>query len=94
MIEYAKIILPKIIAWKSLFGKELKKCLDWSEPDELFELQEWCYENFYEIYPDIISNTCGSGIRFIKIPKGIIQAVRNKKKYVFKKSPKSILNTG
>lgn len=55
MLEYAKIILPKVSFDKGLFGKELKKCINWVEKDRLNELHSWCYEEFGELYPDILS---------------------------------------
>jgi len=55
MFEYAKIILPKVSFSKDLFRKELNKCINWVEPDELHELYEWCYENFNEMYPDVLA---------------------------------------
>lgn len=55
MFEYAKIILPKVSFSKDLFRKELNKCIDWVEPDELHELYKWCYENFNEMYPDVLA---------------------------------------
>lgn len=54
MLEYAKTILPKVSFSKDLFSKELHKCIDWVEKDELQELYMWCYKNFWEIYPDVL----------------------------------------
>ena len=56
MLEYAKVILPKVSFSKDLFMKELHKCLNWVEENERNELYAWCYENFNEIYPDVISS--------------------------------------
>lgn len=55
MLEYAKIILPKVSFSKELFEKELNKCINWVDKGKRPELYSWCYENFNEIYPDIIS---------------------------------------
>lgn len=55
MLEYAKVILPKVSFSKSLFSKELKKCIQWVEEDQVIELYKWCYENFGETYPDVLS---------------------------------------
>ena len=55
MFEYAKIILPKVSFSKELFSKELNKCIRWVEKDQIHELYVWCYENFNEMYPDILS---------------------------------------
>ena len=56
MLEYAKVILPKVSFSKSLFSKELKKCIQWVEEDQVMELCNWCYENFSDEYPDVISD--------------------------------------
>ena len=53
-MEYAKVILPKVCFWKSLFKKELLKCKSWANSDELNELSAWCYKNFSDMYPDIL----------------------------------------
>ncbi len=55
MIEYAKVILPKISFSKELFRKELTKCVNWvEEPEELDELNKWCTSNFGKMYPDVL----------------------------------------
>ena len=55
MIEYAKVILPKISFSRDLFRKELTKCVKWVEdPSELDELIKWCTKNFREMYPEIL----------------------------------------
>nr|WP_319571818.1 hypothetical protein [uncultured Draconibacterium sp.] len=55
MLEYAKVILPKVSFSRELFSKELSKCINWVEPDQLPTLRNWCYENFKEIYPDVLA---------------------------------------
>lgn len=55
MLEYAKIILPKVSFSKELFAKELGKCINWVEENQRFELYTWCYDNFHEMYPDVLS---------------------------------------
>jgi hypothetical protein len=55
MLEYAKIILPKVSFSKDLFNKELNKCIGWLETDQIQELYKWCNENFQEMYPDVLS---------------------------------------
>ncbi|KAF0239147.1 MAG: hypothetical protein FD181_532 [Prolixibacteraceae bacterium] len=55
MLEYAKVILPKVSFSQDLFTKELIKCIGWVEENQRDELYAWCYENFNEIYPDVIS---------------------------------------
>ena len=56
MIEYAKVILPKVSFSRDLFRKELTKCINWVEPEELKDLQDWCKENFGEMYPKILTD--------------------------------------
>ena len=55
MLEYAKVILPKVSFSKELFSKELNKCIDWVEKNELHELYQWCHKNFGDMYPDVLS---------------------------------------
>ncbi len=55
MLEYAKVILPKVSFSKDLFMKELNKCIGWVEKDQIRELYVWCNENFKEIYPDVLA---------------------------------------
>jgi hypothetical protein len=55
MLEYAKVILPKVSFSKELFRKELHKCINWVEPNQIHELYSWCYENFKEMYPDVLA---------------------------------------
>jgi hypothetical protein len=40
---------------KELFAKELRKCINWVEKDQINELYAWCYENFNTTYPDVLS---------------------------------------
>lgn len=54
MLEYSKIILPKVSFSRHLFKKELNKCIKWTEPKDIHELYEWCHENFSDIYPEIL----------------------------------------
>ncbi|WP_321376414.1 hypothetical protein [uncultured Draconibacterium sp.] len=56
MLEYAKVILPKVSFSKELFSKELAKCINWVEPNQLQTLRNWCYENFKEMYPDVLAD--------------------------------------
>jgi len=55
MLEYAKVILPKVSFSKDLFKKELNKCIGWVEEEQRNELFTWCYQNFNDIYPDVLS---------------------------------------
>ncbi len=54
MLDYAKIILPKVSFSKELFKKELTKCIKWVEADEVQELHDWCYQNFQNNYADVL----------------------------------------
>ncbi|NQU53066.1 MAG: hypothetical protein HQ522_11065 [Bacteroidetes bacterium] len=55
MLEYAKIILPKVSFSRELFQKELNKCINWVEKSQLQELYLWCLENFNKMYPNILA---------------------------------------
>ncbi len=55
MLEYAKILLPKVSFSSYLFKKELNKCIDWLDDEQVQELHDWCNANFKHIYPKIIS---------------------------------------
>ena len=54
MLEYAKVILPKVSFSEELFRKELMKCVNWVEPDEINKLQDWCNSQFQDKYADIL----------------------------------------
>jgi hypothetical protein len=54
MLDYAKIILPKVSFSKELFKKELTKCIKWVEAEEVQELHDWCYKNFQNKYADVL----------------------------------------
>ena len=56
MLEYAKVILPKVSFSRELFRKELTKCINWVGDSELDDFKRWCYENFMEIHPDILTD--------------------------------------
>jgi hypothetical protein len=55
MLEYARVILPKVSFSRELFRKELMKCINWVEDSELSKLRDWCFENFKDLYPDILT---------------------------------------
>ena len=55
MMEYAIVILPKVSFSRDLFRKEFTKCIDWVGESELNDLKIWCFENFMEMYPDILT---------------------------------------
>ena len=55
MLEYAKVILPKVSFSRELFRKELAKCINWVGDSDISNLKNWCFENFMEMYPDILT---------------------------------------
>jgi hypothetical protein len=55
MLEYFKLILSKVSFSKELFEKELKKAIAVLEMEDLKELEQWCYENYGEYYPNVLS---------------------------------------
>ncbi|NLB25969.1 MAG: hypothetical protein GX820_04670 [Bacteroidales bacterium] len=60
MLDYAKVILPKVSFSEQLFKKELIKCINWLEPSEVKKLREWCFLTFKEIYPDLLKEVFSS----------------------------------
>lgn len=54
MLEYAKVILPKVSFSRKLFRKELTKCINWVGESDLNKLKQWCFENFSDMYSDIL----------------------------------------
>ena len=54
MIEYAKVILPKVSFSRELFQKELLKCINWVDKGEIEDLREWCINNFGNLYPKLL----------------------------------------
>ncbi len=54
MLEYAKVILPKVSFSRKLFRKELTKCINWVGKSEMNSLKEWCFDNFMDMYSDIL----------------------------------------
>ena len=55
MLEYAKLILPKVSFSRELFRKELNKCINWVEPNQIKELHTWCYQKFQKLHPDVLA---------------------------------------
>lgn len=76
MIEYAMKILPKVSPWKPLFSKELKKCIQWIDPNDQFEFYEWCSDNFYHLYPDVLNEAFKDvkAVRTRTIPGSVIKS--------------------
>ena len=54
-MEYAKVILPKVSFSRELFRKELTKCINWVEPNQVKDLYSWCIEEFNEMYPNVLA---------------------------------------
>lgn len=57
MLEYTKTILQKVSFSPTLFGKELKKSLQWLQKDEVNLLRAWCVLTFGDLYFEIIADT-------------------------------------
>ena len=55
MLEYAKVILPKVSFSRELFTKELHKCINWVEQDQVMDLYIWCHQKFQEMYPNVLA---------------------------------------
>ena len=55
MLEYAKVILPKVSFSRELFRKELTKCINWVGISEFDHFKSLCYDNFMDMYPDILT---------------------------------------
>lgn len=55
MLDYAKLILPKVSFSRELFRKELNKCINWVEPNQVQDLHTWCYQKFQKLYPNVLA---------------------------------------
>jgi hypothetical protein len=66
MIEYAKVSLLGVSLWKALFKKELLKIIEWSNEEELDELQRYCYEKYSDMHADILAEVFPSENRNLK----------------------------
>jgi len=60
MLDYAKIILPKVSFSEELFKKELIKCIKWVEANEVQQLHDWCYKNFKNKHAKILDEVFSS----------------------------------
>jgi len=54
MLEHQKLILENVKFDKDLFEKELSKSIKWLSNKEIFELHQWCKNEFGEEFPEII----------------------------------------
>lgn len=54
MLEFSKHILKSVSFDRNLFGKELKKIINWAKPDEALLLKAWCLATFGHMYGDVI----------------------------------------
>ena len=54
MLDYAKVILPKVSFSKELFRKELAKCIRCVDPADVQKFHDWCFQNFNDVYPDVL----------------------------------------
>lgn len=57
MLEYTKNILQKVSFSQALFGKELKKSLQWLQKEEIYILRSWCVLTFGDLYFEIIMDS-------------------------------------
>ena len=57
MLDYVKQILSKVSFDALLFEKELRKALRTLVKQEVEELKNWCYTQFYNTHPTIL-NRC------------------------------------
>lgn len=57
MLEYTKLILRKVSFSRELFGKELRKSIQWLKKEEIHLLQAWCLITYGDIYGDVIRET-------------------------------------
>ena len=46
MLKYMQTILEKVSFESRIFEKELRKAINQLSPNELQELQAWCYQRF------------------------------------------------
>lgn len=54
MIEYAKIVLWGVSFERELFRKELNKIAEWCSSAEVIRLKDYCYEKYYDMFPEIL----------------------------------------
>lgn len=55
MLEYFKLILQKVSFDRRLFEKELRKAIRSLIADEVEELESWCYDQYGNVYPQVLS---------------------------------------
>jgi len=55
MLEYVKVILKAVSFDAVLFEKELRKNMKDLVKEELQELKRWCYEQYGQLYPQVLS---------------------------------------
>lgn len=55
MLEYVKVILKAVSFDAVLFEKELRKNMKDLVKEELQELKRWCYEQYGQVYPQVLS---------------------------------------
>lgn len=72
MIEYAKVVLWGVSFEQKLFRKELHKIAGWCDSAELPNLKKYCYEKYYDMFPDIVDEV------FLSIPITFIETIRCK----------------
>jgi len=54
MLEFSKFILVRVSFDESLFMKELRKLIIWSNNEGTDEFKDWCINNYGDTYGDKI----------------------------------------
>ena len=57
MLEFSKRVLSKVSFDRNLFAKELRKCLNYLNAEELRMLRDWCLGRYGSRYGDVIDET-------------------------------------
>jgi hypothetical protein len=55
MLDYVKTVLSKVSFDRALFEKELRKALAMLVPEEIYQLRDWCYRKFGNLYENILN---------------------------------------
>lgn len=59
-LNYVKLILAKVSFNRFLFEKELRKAIAMLLPQEVKDLEEWCYSHFSDMYEAVLQD-CFAG---------------------------------
>lgn len=61
MTDYAKLTLWNVSISRNLFKKELLRLIDWADKQEIKWLQNYCYEKYLDMYPDVLEEVFYEG---------------------------------